>query len=84
MDVIEKKLRERGENLELLWKKNLYNNFPPHSWADVIGYEISLSSVWVSCPSSVPCQPLLHPQPLFFGEGLLETQPWYSVGTAKH
>ena len=34
---------------------------------DVIWYGISLWSVWVSCPGSVPSQDLAHPQPT--GEG---------------
>lgn len=32
MDMIEKKLRERGGSLGLLWKKHLYNNVPYHSF----------------------------------------------------
>lgn len=38
---------------------------------DTVWYGISFRSVWVSCPSYAPSQPLAHPQP----EGtLLERQ----------
>lgn len=96
MDVIEKKLRERGGSLGLFCKKHLYNIFPFcvfYCWADVLGmtsdsrfhrYEISLWSFGVSYLSSVHSHPPLHPQRLFVGEGLLETEPWCSVSTAQH
>lgn len=37
-------------------------------------------SVWVSCPSWVPSQPLVHPQPT---GGELERQPWCCVRTTQ-
>lgn len=58
----------------------------PLSWLLLLSrcprYEISLWSV--CCASSVPSHPLLHPQPLFAGEGLLETQHRCSVSAAQH
>lgn len=40
---------------------------------DVIGYEISLWPVWVSCPGSVPSQVLVHTQ-LLFGKAMWEDE----------
>lgn len=50
---------------------------------NVIQYGTSLWSVGVSCPTSVPCQILVHPQPTHWWGNMKHKRPWRHVSTAQ-